>query len=121
MSKVMDTEYTMHSKGTDLTLKETPQDLLGSFNFILQQPESWQILGKMTHTHTHTKRLTFLEEFIFVLFYKALLLAYPHFLIRKLWFNVKQHQVIYLFKNSNPNLQALDPMPFQYITKERTS
>ena len=23
--------------------------------------------------------------------------------------------------NSNPDLQALDPMPFQYITKERTS
>lgn len=31
-------------------------------------------------------------------------------------------RVIYLFKNynSNPDLQALDPMPFQYITKERT-
>ena len=44
-------------------------------------------------------------------------------LIRKLWFNVKQQQGHILFKNynSNPDLQALDPMPFQYITKERTS
>ena len=32
-------------------------------------------------------------------------------------------RVTYLFKNynSNPDLQALGPMPFQYTTKERMS
>lgn len=92
MSKVMDTEYTMHSKGTDLTLKETPQDLLGSFNFILQQPESWQILGKMTHTHkkANISRGIYFSLFCFT---KALFTCLSSLLsIRKLWFNVKQHQ-----------------------------
>ena len=91
MSKVMETEYTMHIKGTDLSLKETSKDLLGIFNFILQQPESWQILGKMTKKKK--KKANISRGIFFVCFTKALFTCLSLLLlIRKLWFNVKQHQ-----------------------------
>ena len=77
MSKVMETEYTMHIKGTDLSLKETSKDLLGIFNFILQQPESWQTLRKMTKK----KKKANISRGIFCLFVlqNPFLLAYPYF------------------------------------------
>lgn len=68
------------------------------------------------------KRLTFLEEFFLFVLQKPFLLAYPYFSwLGNCGLMLSNTRVTYLFKNSNPDRQALGPMPFQYITEERTS
>lgn len=119
----METEYIMHIKGTDPYPKGDIQRLARDFQFY---STATRIMADFRENdQKKKKKLAFLEDFIFLCFVlqKPFLLAYPHFSwLGNCGLMLSNTRVIYLFKNynSNPDLQALDPMPFQYITKERT-
>lgn len=93
MSKVMETEYIMHIKGTDPYPKGDIQRLARDFQFY---STATRIMADFRENDQKKKKKASISRglyFSLFCFTKALFTCLSSFLlIRKLWFNVKQHQ-----------------------------